>query len=146
MTLTPLRAAGLAGLLVAAAGCTKPETAVTGTVQYQGRPLTGGSVILYCENKQIVHGLIGPDGTYAIPNVPRGVARVTVRAHGQVPAGFNLRSQLPPVEGGPVRPDLARPARPADPVIPGRYGLPEESDLSVRVDGAGLTYDIHLHS
>jgi hypothetical protein len=127
-----------------ASGCSKRETAVSGTVRYQGRPLPGGSVILYCENKQIVHGLIGPAGEYAIPNVPLGQVRVTVRTHALVPDGFRLTTKLPPVVDGPISPTAARPKLERVPAIPVRYSLPEESDLSFRADGADVTYDIDL--
>jgi hypothetical protein len=147
MKLATPRLAGVA-LLVAlsTAGCSKKETAVSGVVRYNGQPLPTGSVILYCENKQIVHGLIGPGGEYTIPNVPKGLVKVTVRVHGQVPQGFARAVALPPVTGGPVDPGTARQKAERLPMIPVRYGTPEESDLSFQVDGPNMTFDINLHS
>ena len=80
--------AGLVACLLLA-GC-KPATAVvTGKVRFQRQPLTSGSVLIFSQDKQIISGLILPDGTYRIANVPFGVARVTVRTHPLVPPGFN---------------------------------------------------------
>lgn len=138
----------LVGSLVAfaavfASGCGSETATVTGRVTYQGRPVTNGSVIVYCSDKQIVRGNIGPDGAYTIPNVPRGTLAVTVQTHARIPAGLKMQQNLPPSSGGPVPPTA-----PADDTtrvfVPARYALPEESGLSVVVDRGPVTYDINL--
>ena len=85
-------------------GCGSKTATVAGQVSYQGKPVTGGSVVFYCSDKQIVRGLIGTDGRYSIPNVPSGSAVVTVQSHAKLPEGFRLKQQLPPSTGGPVPP------------------------------------------
>ncbi len=126
-----------------ASGCGSETATVTGRVTYQGKPVTNGSVIVYCSDKQIVRGNIGPDGTYSIPNVPRGSLTVTVQTHARMPAGMRLQQNLPPSSGGPIPPTA-----PADDTsrvfVPARYALPEESGLSVVVDRGPVTYDIDL--
>jgi hypothetical protein len=139
----PALAAGCVLLFVS--GCGSDTATVTGLVTLQGKPVADGSVVFYCADKQIVRGLIGPDGRYSIPNVPFGPATVTVQSHPRVPDGMRLRQNLPPSTGGPVLPtggegSASRPGR----TIPPRYGLPEESGLSVVVDRAELTFDIDL--
>jgi hypothetical protein len=99
--------------------------------------------MLYCADKQIVRGNLGPDGTYAIPNVPRGPATVTVQSHARVPAGLRVAQQLPPSSGGPVLPG-GGPADPEREPIPPRYAVPEESGLRVVVEGGPVTFDIDL--
>jgi hypothetical protein len=140
----PVRpAAALAALLaLAAAGCGADPSTVAGTVTYQGKPVAGGSVIVYCPDGQIARGTIGPDGSYAIPNVPAGAAAVTVQSYARLPNGLRLRQTLPPSSGGPTPP--VETGEPGPAPIPPRYALPEESGLSVVVDRARVTYDIDL--
>lgn len=131
------------GLAAAAAGCGGGTGTVAGTVTYRGKPIPSGSVVLYCADKQIVRGLIGPDGAYTIPNVPPGPAAVTVQAHARVPDGLRFRQNLPPVQDGPTPPDAA-PAADKVVAVPPRYSLPEESGLSVVVGPGPTTFDIPL--
>jgi hypothetical protein len=112
-------------------------------VSYQSNPIPGGTVILYCADKQIVHGLIGTDGRYTIPNVPHGPASITVQTQPQKPYTVKHRIQLPPTINGPAPPAGAPGAERLVP-IPPRYALPEESGLSVTVEGKVLTHDIEL--
>jgi hypothetical protein len=131
----------LAGLL--ASGCGANTSTLVGKVTYKGKPVVGGSVIVYCPDKQIVRGIIGPDGSYSIPNVPHGSAVVTVQSPARVPAGLRMKQTLPPSTGGPIPPtvDVNDTARV---LIPQKYALPEESGLSVVVDRGQVTYDIDL--
>ena len=130
-----------AALLVG--GCGKPTATVSGRVTCNGKVVTGGSVILYCADKQIVHGIIGQDGRYSIPNVPRGSAVVTVRTHPRTPAGLQVRQPTPPVTNGPKMSSEGVGDPPQIP-IPPRYALPEESGLSLVVDRDQLSHDIDL--
>jgi hypothetical protein len=128
-----------------AAGCEPKTATVSGKVTYHGKPVTGGSVVFYCSDKQIVRGLIGTDGRYSIPNVPIGSASavVTVQSHTKLPDGFRVKQQLPPSNGGPVAP-TAEPAEAKKVNLPPRYALPEESGLSIVIGTAEVTYDIDL--
>jgi hypothetical protein len=133
--------AGLVACLLLA-GC-KPATAVvTGKVRFQRQPLTSGSVLIFSQDKQIISGLILPDGTYRIANVPFGVARVTVRTHPLVPPGFNHPQRLPPSKNAPVATSANGDARYV--AIPERFNLPEESGLVVNVGREDQEFDINL--
>lgn len=134
----------LAALALLSAGCAADTGTVAGTVRYRGQPVAGGSVVLYCADKQIVRGLIGTDGRYAIPNVPRGIAAVTVQTHARVPDGMRFPQQLPPTADGPLPPDVAPRAGDKAAAIPPRYALPDESGLSVAVTGGTVPFDIRL--
>lgn len=125
------------------AGCGTKTATVAGQVTFHGKPVTGGSVVFYCPDKQIVRGLIGADGRYSIPNVPPGSAVVTVQSHAKLPEGFSLKQRLPPSNGGPVAP-VADASDTHKVTLPARYALPEESGLAVFVDSAHVTYDIDL--
>jgi hypothetical protein len=140
-----LNALALAVLAGGTAGCGRRFCTVTGRVAFQGHPVTSGSVVLYCEGQQIVRGLIGPDGTYAIPNVLRGHVRVTVTPPVRLPVGLRKKYPMPPVINGPIMPDVGRPAKDSrTPAIPERYGVPEESGLTVTVDRGVTEFDINL--
>ena len=139
----PAAATLFAGFAVALSGCGDGTGSVAGTVTFRGKPVPGGSVVLYCADKQIVRGLIGPDGRYDIPNVPAGAAAVTVQAHARVPDGLRIKQHLPPAHDGPTPPDAA-PATDKVAALPPRYSLPEESGLSVVVGRGPTTFDIHL--
>lgn len=132
-----------ASCAVVVTGCGGSSSTVTGRVCSNGHPVTSGSVILYCADKQIVHGIIEPDGRYSIPNVPRGVAVVTVRAHTRTPAGMQVPQNLPPVINGPKSPSDTS-VEPRVAPIPLRYALPEESGLSLVVNRDQMQYEIDL--
>jgi len=148
MSFSPRRAAAgrtVVVLALAAAGCgPAATTTVTGTVTYRGAAVPGGSVVLYCADKQIVRGVIGAGGRFAIPNVPPGSVVVTVQTRSRVPAGLSLRQNLPPTINGPIAPTAERPEDERVVPFPPRYALPEESGLTAVVGRDGLTYDIDL--
>ncbi|HEX4608605.1 MAG TPA: carboxypeptidase-like regulatory domain-containing protein [Urbifossiella sp.] len=134
----------LIALPALAAGCGRGPAEVSGRVTCGGKAVTGGSVILYCADGQIVRGLLGPDGRYAIPNVPHGPVVVTVQAHARVPDGMKMRQTLPPSVNGPIPPATDRPVAEKVAPVPPRYALPEESGLSLVVDRPRVGYDIAL--
>jgi hypothetical protein len=126
-----------------ASGCGSQNATVVGKVTYQGKPVSGGSVIVYCSDKQIARGIIAVDGTYSIPNVPFGSGTVTVEAPARIPVGLRVPQTLPPSSGGPI-PSRAEASDPAQPALPPRYTVPEESGLSVVIDRGVVNYDIDL--
>jgi hypothetical protein len=136
-------AGALALLCLSAAGCGNRTATVAGRVTHLGKPVTGGSVIVYCADRQIVRGVIAVDGTYTIPNVPYGPATVTVQAAPGAPAGLRMRQITPAAVDGPIPPAVPADG-PTGPPIPPRYAVPVESGLSVAVDRAAVTYDIDL--
>lgn len=126
---------------VALTGCGSGTGTVSGTVSYLGKPLMSGSVVLYCEDRQIVRGVI-VDGRYSIPNVPHGAVLVTVQGRSKSPTGLRLQQNLPPITDGPV---LAKAASSdQDELVPQRYSQPEESGLAVNVDSRHVVYEIDL--
>src|SRR5436305_1236652 len=99
---------GLAMLLLALAGCGMGAKAdVIGTVRFDGRPLTSGSVNFIASDGRTVYSVIGPEGQYSIRGVALGKAQVTVVSHARTPFG----------NAGPTL------------KIPERYGKPDTSGL-----------------
>lgn len=137
-------AVALAGGCLLVTGCGSRTSTVEGRVTFKNKPVSGGSVVFYCPDKQIVRGLIGPDGRYSIPNVPSGPAIVTVQAHSKVPEGFALKQKLPPSTAGAPVPPAGDSSDTRRQHLPPRYALPEESGLTVNVDRAQVTCDLDL--
>jgi len=142
----PFYALALLGacLSLVASGCGARTTTLTGTVQYQGQPVSSGSVILYCADKQIVRGMIDANGSYSIPNVPPGRATMTVQSEARVPAGMKFQQKLPPSVNGPVFPAVEHGRGDRVMSIPRRYAHPEESGLIVNINRNNAIFNIDL--
>ena len=64
-------------LVGVAGGCGRTAT-VTGKVTYKERPVVYGSVVLQNEDMTAVSGVIEPDGSYTVENVPAGLVKIAV--------------------------------------------------------------------
>jgi hypothetical protein len=121
-------------LVVAGVGCGE-RTKVSGTVSYLGRPLPDGTVLLLASDGQAYQGQIGPDGHFAIPEVPRGEARVTVTSLVEGPRNGGSAS-----DGGRGRVGLQAPTYSR---IPMRYSDLAQSGLTTTVtDDTALDLDL----
>lgn len=142
---------GRAGVLVMTVlglglgGCQSPLATVEGQVRFQGQPLHGGSIILYCADGQIVRGLIGQDGRYQVENVPLGTAQVAIHAYQPQPQGLHLLQKLPPAINGPISPGGRPQDDPQIVTLPARYAYPDESGLSVMVNRRQVHQDFDLY-
>jgi len=110
---------------------------VEGQVQFEGKPLTKGTVILFPDadkkndSKQEPRGAIGPDGRFKI---------VTHPSDGAAPGWYKV---------GVV---VVQPSDPKNPyseprsLIPAKFGKPAESKLAleVRKDAPPKSYDLEL--
>ena len=103
----------LSVLLAAVGGCSKRAT-VTGTVTYQGRPVTYGSVIFLNADNTARSGAIAADGHYTIEGVPLGTVKIAVisrdpskgrsvvRGHAPAPSDSQGRNRLQKFDRGMV--------------------------------------------
>jgi hypothetical protein len=130
--------AGLAGLLFTLAGCGKTEVfyPVEGEVQYKGKPLPRGAVIL------------SPDTSKGnkTPHEPRGTiedGRYQVTTHPNVgaPPGWYRVGVI-----AKEAPDAKNPYAVTRSLLPEKYGKPDESQLTLEVveKAAPGSYDLLL--
>jgi len=117
------------------AGCGGDMASVTGTVTYDGDPLSTGTVTFHPVGEGPTgYGSIQSDGSFRIQTgqqagLPPGEYRVTVQATGPVPEP--TPENLEPVP---------------ESIIPQRYANPDQSGLKFTVEPGGNQFPIELHS
>ena len=96
------------GSLLLHSGCgdspPPPETVVTGTVTYQGKPVTGGIVYFVIGDGRPYAGPIAEDGTYEVTYIVTGDASIAVDTNTK--AGLPTHMELPPQYSSPSRSGL----------------------------------------
>jgi hypothetical protein len=129
--------AALAFLALAAVGC-GGRGDVSGKVSYQGKLLVFGTVQFEASDKTIKQANIEPDGSYSIPGVPVGEAKVAVSSDN--PKGSNFQ---------PLQREGQPPPKPLPevkgwfPIPPGYQDL-SKPKLTYTVNRGKNTYDIEL--
>lgn len=94
--------AGLApaALLAAICGCGGSNAgSVSGTVTYDGKPVTGGTLVFYSDTGSYSAG-IRPDGTYSITDMPPGEMTVTVETESVNPKNKQSKTYDGQSQGG----------------------------------------------
>jgi hypothetical protein len=130
-------ATALALLTLAALGC-GGRGDVSGKVSYQGKLLVFGTVQIEASDKTIKQANIEQDGSYSIPGVPVGEAKVAVSSDNPNSSAFQPLQR----EGRPPPPPL--------PKVEGWFAIPPEyQDLSkpkltYTVERGQNKYDIDL--
>jgi len=119
---------------------------VTGTVTFQNKAVTSGTVIIAGSDHLPYYGHINDDGTYPVPHVPTGFARIAVVSPGPVSAD-QLRSKLEALRPG-FQPRAAAPKFHGDPQkwfpLPDKYREFDTSGLTVNVMGGVNPLNIEL--
>jgi hypothetical protein len=124
-------------LALAAVGCGNRGD-VSGRVTYNGKPLVFGTVQFEASDRTIKQANIGTDGSYSIPGVPVGEAKVAVSSENPKSSAFQPLQR----EGRP-------PPKPL-PEVKGWFPIPPDyQDLSkpklnYTVKRGQNTYDIDL--
>lgn len=93
---------GLApAILLTAIGCGGSNAgSVEGKVTFDGKPVTGGTVVFYSETGSYSVG-IRPDGTYSITDMPPGEMSVTVETESVNPNNKKPQTYQGQSQGGP---------------------------------------------
>jgi len=140
-------------LLLLIVGCGQPRSRVYGIVRYQGKPLTGGTIIFLASDNRTYPVKIQEDGSYQIAALPRGRIRVSIQSAGLRPSsrpqssgrdGDNFaKSAMKSDDSGPKgrrKPPSAAPPS----AIPPQYVDPNRSGLFFDLQSAEQEYSIDL--
>jgi hypothetical protein len=121
----------LAGLTI---GCSRSTGNVSGTVRFNGQPLSDGTSTFYDPDNHTWGSAITKDGTYSVSQVGTGPVKVTVAV--PIKIGF-----VPPAgtEGKTVTFPGSK-----SPMIPPKYNDPEKSGLGFEVIKGDQTKDFDL--
>jgi hypothetical protein len=121
----------------AASGCGRGTGSITGEVKYNGRPLPIGDIAFLSQegDQQVRHADI-IDGKYSIPSIEVGHAKVVVTTWQPTPR----KGSGSALSGAATAPAPV----PKAILIPKRYGIPDESDLTYEVKRGSQTKDFDL--
>jgi len=134
------RAAFLALLVFALAGCSRPKGTVTGKVSYNGEAVPSGTVAFYGKDDEVSSAPIGPDGTYEATKVPLGEVKVTVTT--PPPPDPNAAERL---KNNPMVIERGIVIKQEKVVsVPRKYNLPGTSGISLTVTQGSQPFDIAL--
>lgn len=129
--------------LILCVGCGAPTGRITGTVTFDGKPLPAGRITFLCfgEGRPVLSSPIA-DGRYLMEAVPVGGARIAVET-------FNTEAFRQPKPAPGVPAITLSPAfmiGPPGPYvkIPDRYRHPDDSGLSLDIQGGNQVHDIAL--
>lgn len=122
-------------LLLIVTGCGKRTGEVSGTVSYQGQPVSSGSVTFFDKNNQVVGSSVITAGKYKVQQVPVGAVTITVI------------SAPPPskVKKGTAPPDKDAVSADEGVAIPPEYGKPDKSGLTYQVKPGPQKHAIELN-
>jgi hypothetical protein len=119
---------------------------VSGVVRYQGKPVTGGIIQLWSENKdgnESAQGGINGDGTYQVLNAPLGVCKVVVKTESVKNDRRALMKRFATKEGAPPPPEETGPPRVYMLINP-KYNDPKKTDVQITIQKGSQTQDIDL--
>ena len=137
----------IAAVLVAVAGCGRPPADVTGSVSYRGRPVVYGTVSIIAADQMTYYATIQTDGTFAVPGIPAGPARLGVYSpdpyfEPPIPPAMKARyAEAQRAAGGPV---LPKPPKGQWVRLPPKYTDPVSSGLTAEVSAPATTIDLRL--
>jgi hypothetical protein len=144
----PRPIAGALCLLLLSSGCSAPKSRVYGTISYQGKPLTGATIVLICPDNSTSQARVRSDGSYEIASVSRGEVKVAIQAD----------KPRPPPRPRPDRSAMAakddqakgavvgarQPPEYAFASFPAKYGDPNTSGLSFELTDSDQDYSVDL--
>jgi hypothetical protein len=131
-------------LVLAMAGCGGNDSTLTGQVTYQGQPVIFGAVIVHCADGIGRSSSIGPDGKYAVGNLPTGPVKITVESP-ELPDPAARRPRPPRSEGPAETPPEYKPLDRSKWVrLPDKFADPDKSGLTTTLKRGTNRLDIPL--
>lgn len=140
-----------AAVVLAGCGGDGPRGTVHGTVKFQGKPLTGATVIfLASDNKTHVLNL-SPDGAYTVTGVAYGPVKVSVQSEkeryavkGQFDGPSSEAKGVKDEKAGVKSSSAPEPKAKAGPAIPAQYADASTSGLSFELKQADQEWSVDL--
>ncbi|MBN9118989.1 MAG: carboxypeptidase regulatory-like domain-containing protein [Planctomycetes bacterium] len=137
----------VAAALAAAAGCGGSYADVAGKVTYQGRPVAYGTVSVIGVDKKTYYGVLNQDGTFTVPGVPVGPAKLGVYSPDPyfdppIPAAEKAKAEEARRASGVPTP--LKPPKGAWFRLPGKYADPLSSGLTAEVTAPPAVVDLRL--
>jgi hypothetical protein len=123
-------------ILLTGCGGDVPRGTVHGTLKFQGKPLSGSTIILIASDNQTHRAEIGKDGSYSIPGVAYGKVNVSIQ---QEVARVPVRPQFERMKGGMAETKDGQIAPPPNDAVKLPYTLPA---LYADPTNSGLTFDL----
>ncbi len=129
----------------AVTGCGSGKADVTGTVKYDGKLVTHGTVV-FVDKSNLTHGAdIQSDGTYSLAGIPAGEVRMYV--YDRTP-GTTTGGSRPDTAGGGRRGAVATTGanaeRPPASVLPEKYGDVTTAGLTTTLKSGKNDYNFDL--
>lgn len=116
-------------------GCGAKSGELTGRVTFQGKNLQQGTVLVASSSGSVHSGLIQSDGTYTIPGIPVGPAKIAVNCPDPRDVKVIPRKKEEKVPAADVSKWIS---------IPEKYADPEKSGLSINIRPGTNTFPIDL--
>lgn len=129
-------------LLFTIGGC-RHGSSITGKVTYKGRPVIYGSIICVGADKTARSGVIGPDGSYTVENVPAGTVNIAVISRDPSKGRSVLRGEKPSKPGKSKAASSAAADKQWFP-LPSKFEDAKKSGLVCDVNSGRVAYDIDL--
>ena len=124
-------------------GCGESTGSVKGKVYLQDKLVTAGSIAFLPPNEKVATTEIRPDGTYELPRVSTGLAKISVTAPMQItmPAG---KTMMAGKMGAADKTKEAEGPKGAVVPIPEKYADAQKSGLEYTVKSGSQEFDIKL--
>ena len=134
----------LGSLVLPLCGCGEQTGSVKGKVYLQDKPVSGGAIAFVPPNdNKVATATIQSDGSYEIPKVSTGLAKISVTPALEVKVPAGKKMDLTKF-GGDNKPKVVDEPTGKGTPIPAKYGDAKNSGLTFEVKPGAQEHDIKL--